>query len=127
MSLMHMQKNASDCIHVLLLTCCDGVCGVSIRTIHIQQAVVTVHHHPQHTLGQGGKGSDVVRQSLDVIINQLEGGLCSTLTVQCISDPCHTRVTGASSCPAHPDNTRLHCRRATEGWGRARASCKKVT
>ena len=55
----------------------------------MQQAVVTVHHYPQHTLGQGGQGSDVVKQSLDVIINQLEGGLCSTLTVQCISDPCH--------------------------------------
>ena len=70
-------------------TCHERVSCVCSSTIHIQQAVVTVHHHPQHTLGQPGQGSDVVRQSLDVIINQLEGGLCATLTVQCISDPRH--------------------------------------
>ena len=82
-------KMVSNRIKLGNVTCCEGVCCVIKRTIHIQQAVVTVHHYPQHTLGQAGQGSDVVRQSLDVIINQLEGGLCSTLTVQCISDPRH--------------------------------------
>ena len=70
-------------------TCTEIVCCVSKQTIHIQQAEVTVHHHPQSTLGQAGQGSDFIRQSLNVVINQLEGGLCSTLTVQGISDPCH--------------------------------------
>ena len=99
-------------------TCSEIVCCVSKQTIHIQQTVVTVHHHPQHTLGQAGQSSDVIRQSLNVIINQLESGLCSTLTVQGISDPCHERVTGASSCPVHPDNTGLHCGRIAEHWCR---------
>ena len=78
-------------VNYLYRTCCEVVCCTSkqLKSVHIQQAVVTVHHYPQHTLGQGGQGSDVVRQSLCVISNQLKGGLCSTLTVQCISDPCH--------------------------------------
>ena len=82
-------KMVSTRIKLGNVTCCEGVCCVFKRTIHIQQAVVTVHHHPQHTLGQPGQGSDVVRQSLNVIINQLEGGMFSTATVQSISDPRH--------------------------------------
>ena len=84
---VHKQRGCG--VNYLNRTCCEVVCCTFKRTIHIQQAVVTVHHHPQHTLCQGGQGSDVVRQSLCVISNQLEGGLCSTLTVQSISDPCH--------------------------------------
>ena len=107
-------------------TCIEAACCVSKETIHIQQTVVTVHHHLQHTLGQAGQGRDVIRQFLNIIINQLEGGLCSTLTVQGISDPCHERVTGASSCPAHTDNTRLHCGRTTEHRYRAGTPCKST-
>ena len=70
-------------------TCSEIVCCISKQTIHIQQAVVTVHHHPQSTLVQARQSSDVVRQALNVIINKLEGGVCSTLPVQGISDPRH--------------------------------------